>query len=180
MRGLSHGNGDIFITDINNTLSSHGIEGDIVVKRFVTGKMNREPDGAPVLFSIIVGPELNDKNIHDIKRIGTFHVVVEKMKRSSNIQCHRCQRFQHTAGQCHFKYRCVQCISVHDPGMCPRKSNKNLPLGCVNCYGANLPNYVGHSANNLQECQFYINKINLSSTVGKSQQPYSKRCHTHS
>lgn len=83
VRGLSMGNDDLFVTDITSTLTAHGITGDTSVKRFITGKMKREPELTPVLFSIIVAPDVNDANICNIKRVGTFHVVIEKMKKSA-------------------------------------------------------------------------------------------------
>lgn len=132
--------------------------------------MKRDAKLAPVLFSIVVAPEVNDSNICNIKRVGSFHVVIEKMKRSAIIQCHCCQRYNHTAGQCNFKFRCVQCITDHAPGNCPRKQNPNLPLGCINCYAGGVANHVGHTANNVNDCQFFKNIGNKqkSSTSGNS------------
>lgn len=78
------------------------------------------------------------------------------MRKSVVIQCHRCQRFQHTARQCSFEYRCVQCTAKHIPGCCPRNINKKLPLRCCNCLAAGLKD-VAHTANNLQACHYFKN-----------------------
>lgn len=154
VRGLCHGNDVAIIADIQNTLATHGITDGIQINRYTTGNMKRNPDSAPVLFSIIVEPEIDDSRICDIKRVGSFHVIIEKMKKSSIIQCRRCQRYNHTAGQCRFRYRCVQCIVDHAPGQCPRKQNQNLPLGCVNCHAADTT-HTDHTANNYLKCYFY-------------------------
>lgn len=83
-----------------------------------------------------------------------MRVKFEKMKKSAIIQCYRCQRFSHTAGQCAFKYRCVQCIDSHAPGSCPRKNNNKIPVRCINCHTAGIKN-DNHSANNLGCCEFF-------------------------
>lgn len=82
------------------------------------------------------------------------------MKPSRVIQCHRCQRFSHTAAMCSHKYRCVQCVHSHS-----RLTNKNLPIGCVNCADAELP-HAGHTANDYHRCAFYA-KINNQLAAGK-------------
>lgn len=90
------------------------------------------------------------------------------MKRSSVVQCHRCQRYQHTAGQCNFKYRCVQCTADHAPGQCSRKSNNNLPMGCINCKEAGLTQFTGHTANNHSQCAYYKRNDKSNATNTKS------------
>lgn len=80
------------------------------------------------------------------------------MKKSGVIQCHRCQRLHHTTGQCNFNYRCVQCTSPHIRGECPRLTNPNLPIGCVNCAEAKL-DFKNHTANDLRNCKYYDNSV---------------------
>lgn len=65
---------------------------------------------------------------------------------------------------CSHKYRCVQCVQSHEPGLCPRLINKNLPLGCVNCAAAEMP-HAGHTANDYKSCLYYA-KINNQTAVG--------------
>lgn len=168
IRGLAHGADDTFIGDIQNTLAAYGIVGDIQVRRFITAGMKRNADTASALFAVFVGPNVDDGNIYQIKKIGSFRVVIEKMNKSSVIQCHRCQRFKHTTNQCNYQFRCVQCITVHEPGKCPRKTNNNLPIGCVNCYASGSPDYCGHTANNLSRCKFYNSSINNGNDQNKT------------
>lgn len=97
-----------------------------------------------------------------IKEIGPFRVRIEKMKPSEIVQCRRCQRYQHTAAGCGFAYRCVQCVTVHLPGACPRAANKSLPLGCINCYCARLKHDT-HTANDHRNCEFYRTKTGSKS-----------------
>lgn len=76
------------------------------------------------------------------------------MKNSKVVQCKRCQRLSHTATQCQFQYRCVQCINQHQPGQCPRIQNSRLPLGCINC-ASNKLNHRGHTANDIRKCEYF-------------------------
>lgn len=155
VRGLPEGDDNIIIGKIANALNEHGIIGDCQIKRHITGNMKRNPENAASLYAIIVGANTNDKNIGNIKQIGSFKVNIEKMKKSGVVQCRKCQRFNHTANQCNFEYRCVQCTKKHPPGACPRKSNSNLPIDCVNCLAAGFTQHSGHTANNLMMCQFF-------------------------
>lgn len=116
---------------------------------------------------MVLQPNADISKISQINKIGTFHVKIEKMKRSTVIQCKRCQRFNHTANQCSFNYRCVQCIAKHPPGECPRGRNSDLPLGCINCFSNKLK-HAGHTANNLEACQYYSNIVNKNKTGGTS------------
>lgn len=81
------------------------------------------------------------------------------MKKSIVIQCRRCQRFHHTTAACAYRYRCVQCCSIHEPGSCPRATNKKLPLQCCNCTEAGL-SPRNHTANNLSECSYFKQRHN--------------------
>lgn len=95
-----------------------------------------------------------------IRTNNSFGVRIEKLKNSKVIQCKRCQRFSHTATQCRFQYRCVQCITQHQPGQCPRVQNSRLPLGCINC-ASNKLNHRGHTANDVKKCE-YFKTLNLN------------------
>lgn len=87
----------------------------------------------------------------DIRTIGYSRVRIERMKKSSVIQCHRCQRLHHTTGQCNFDYRWVQCKSPHQYGNCPRAANQNLPINCAE----DKLNDEDHTANDLKNCNYY-------------------------
>lgn len=176
VRGLYHGDDDLNAGDITKTLMEYGITGEIRVTKFITGNMKRNPDTASPLYKIILESDSDDSKIGQIKHIGSFQVNIQKMKRSNITQCRRCQRFHHSANQCKFKYRCVQCVQDHVPGQCPRASNKNLPLGCVNCHENQL-NYTGHTANNLTVCNYFIKNFETNNQQTKdvsSNQPKNK------
>lgn len=171
IRGLADGNDTSTIEKINDALINHGVVGNFIVKRYVTGNMKRNPEKSAVLFAVITEADAIDGNLCEIKQIGSFRVNVQKMKKSSVIQCRNCQRFNHTANQCSYAYRCVQCTGNHGPGVCPRKLNANLPVGCINCKAAKFNQFSGHTANNLRECQFYINQVVKTSDSVQSQGP---------
>lgn len=160
VRGLCYGNDQTNIDGIFNALSTVGIREEITVSRFVTGYMKRNPDAEhTLLYQVIISGDQDDSRLVEIKSINSFHVRFERMKKSSIIQCKRCQRYSHTAGTCGYFYRCVQCTLVHQPGECPRMNNEKLPIGCINCKGHKM-NYRGHTANDHQHCQFFAKFIN--------------------
>lgn len=159
LRGLMHGEDSVNLTSIDRALNDVGITGNATITRFLTGYMKRNPENkATPIYQITLDHDANDSNLLKIATINNFCVKIEKMKPSRIIQCHRCQRYSHTAAGCSHKYRCVQCIQAHEPGHCPRLVNKNLPLGCVNCAVAEL-SHAGHTANDFLHCA-YFNKIN--------------------
>lgn len=162
--GLTRGNHRDNIRHIENAFITHGITGNVDVSVFETGKMKRDGVTSAGLYKVVVENGSDLKNIITIKQIANFHVKIERMKKSNTVQCHNCQRFNHTSNQCNFKYRCVQCVMIHPPRGCPRKNNCKLPLGCVNC-GEHKLNFAGHTANNLRACDFYKTLITKSASL---------------
>lgn len=164
VRGLAHGDDDANSLAISEACTRVGAVGCVVVKRFLTGYMKRNAgDRIAPIYQLTLDHDNSDAIVAGIKEIGHFGVRVEKMKPSTIVQCRRCQRYQHTTTGCGFAYRCVQCINSHEPGLCPRASNSNLPLGCVNCHAAGL-NHVGHTANDHRNCHYQLIRGGGSST----------------
>lgn len=158
IRGFCCNNDSENIDAINTALDSAGIA-EFAVTRFRTGFQRSNPSKAHnLLYRIVVDHTVSDETLTNIRTIGFFGVRIEKMRASKVVQCYNCQRFNHTAGQCHFNYRCVQCVDSHGPQQCPRKLNINFPLGCINCHDAKL-DFSGHTANDLKNCSFYLNKM---------------------
>lgn len=125
-------------------------------------KRNKNANQAPI-YKISLEHDANDSNLKKISAINNFVIRFELMKNSKVVQCRRCQRFAHTATNCSFSYRCVQCTEKHLPNQCPRKSNPKLPLGCVNCLSAKLP-HDGHTANDYYHCEYYKKISNRTQT----------------
>ncbi|XP_076288585.1 uncharacterized protein LOC143213027 isoform X1 [Lasioglossum baleicum] len=109
----------------------------VSVKRFTTKKATDEGRVLPI-FIVQLSADSNIKNLSQIKSI--LHTIVkwEKIVKRDRIQCVRCQRLGHVAGNCNLKYRCVKCEFDHKPGECLRSANspaeleKSTPY-CVNC-----------------------------------------------
>lgn len=176
VRGIGYGNDDSCIHDITETLRAAGISGQIEVSRFFTPfmKRNHGSESAPI-FQIIAPHDVSDQAIADINQIGCFRVRIQRMKPSSVIQCHRCQQFGHTSSNCSFLYRCVQCTGAHNPGCCPRNTNKQLPIECINCKAGGL-NEFNHTANDLRNCQYYAN---IESSRDRIKNAVSKKIADH-
>lgn len=68
-------------------------------------------------------------------------------KKKKITQCHKCQRFGHTARNCGHSYRCVKCTDDHLPGQCSRTTKEGNP-SCINCK-------KDHAANN-SKCEVLI------------------------
>lgn len=110
-----------------------------------------------VLYRLVVDAGHDITTILSINNINGFQVKLEKMNKSTIVQCRRCQRFQHAAKSFFFHYRCVQFAGNHQPGCCPRIANKKLPLQCINCVTSGFKN-INHTANNLNSCEFFQTK----------------------
>lgn len=155
VRGLNYGDDAANISHIRRALADIGILSATECGRFLTGHMKRaENANTTVLYRFTLSPGADVVSLSQIKSINGFRVIIEKMRKSIVIQCHRCQRFQHTAKSCAFEFRCVQCVTKHGWGVCPRTVNKKLPLQCCNCVGAGFKN-VNHTANNLHVCGYF-------------------------
>lgn len=155
VRGLCYPTHGEAIDAITCAITALGIVDDVTVSHFETAYQRHHPDDdRSPLYRVVVGSAVNDQTLLDVRTIGFFGVRIEKMKKSLVVQCHNCQRYHHTTGQCHFKYRCVQCISAHEHGECPRLNNRALPIGCVNCADNGL-NGIGHTANDLRNCNYF-------------------------
>lgn len=107
----------------------------------ITSFKNREPD--MIVWHVAFAPNTNIANLVKIKAIANHRVKIELFKKKPVVQCHRCQRFHHSASNCHHAYRCVKCAETHDYGNC--KLSTNQKPKCANCEG-------DHTANNLNEC----------------------------
>lgn len=164
VRGLCCGSDDDNIQLISNALQKHGIQSGYSIKRFITGRQKRADGEINMLYRITVPHLFDEKSMRSIRTIGVFGVMIEKMKSNNIIQCFNCQRYSHTARQCHFAYRCVKCTSQHLPGQCPRNTNVGIPVACINCHENGLQ-HVGHSANQYNSCLFLRSKFKNDGTL---------------
>lgn len=160
VRGLNFGDDTTNFSNITAALGQIGIASACItgVSHYFTPYMKRNYDDEQYkLYRFTLKSNTNISNLIQIKSISGFRINIEKMRKSTIIQCHRCQRFQHTAGSCSFEFRCVQCVASHAPGQCPRKSNDGLPIQCCNCTAAGIAKN-NHTANNLNACSFFKTK----------------------
>lgn len=147
------------LNEVQNTEHIHaaliqgGFPAETTVTQHITGFQKAHPEMKHnVLFRIVTPNSFDEKVISEIDALFDLKVKFEKMKGSKVIQCKRCQEYFHSASSCHHPFRCVKCKENHEIGKCPRDSNPDLPIRCVNCDGA-------HSANNHRECKYFNEKI---------------------
>lgn len=94
---------------------------------------------------IIVQLEKSDsgKQIFNITHFMHLRVNVETLRRRPGPgQCHRCQRFGHSAMCCRLTPRCVSCGSEHESFRCPQDKEKTAPK-CANCNKDHPANFRG-------------------------------------
>lgn len=179
IRGLIVNDTDEAIDLIRDAVTEMGLTGNYEIGRFETSYQRFHPSNDRLsLYRVTVGASTDDSLLLNMRTIGYSRVRVERMKKSTVVQCHRCQRLHHTTGQCNFTYRCVQCIVPHQYGDCPRVTNKNLPIGCINCADAKL-NHADHTANDLRNCSYFKAKAdNLLAQQQQKQQKQQKQQNT--
>lgn len=125
----------------------------------ISGSQKRSENEVNILYRITVSHDLDDQLLRSIRTIGIFGVKVEPLKNRSVVQCFNFQRLSHTARQCHFTYRCVKCCSQHSAGSCPRNSNPNISVACIN-YKEDGLQHTAHSANQYGSCNFFKKNFN--------------------
>lgn len=169
LRGFRYGDDSTNIDPISGKLMEAGIAGIESITRFRSGHMKRNPDStfAPI-HKIVPAHGTALESFANIKQICNFSIRIEKMKPSTIIQCHRCQRFAHTASLCAHQFRCVKRVEQHSPGQCPRNKNPTTPPACINCRTAGLQ-FEGHTANDVRKCAYY----NSLKTSGSNTPPGS-------
>lgn len=123
-------------------IKSAGIEASKVTKPFKSDTLYL------VQFDSAAKINVNQLN-HNHRVIDYMAVKWEVLKnRSIPLQCHKCQRWGHSATNCGFKYRCMKCVEPHSVGECKRVPKFDDKPNCINCKGAHAANY--------RQCPEYI------------------------
>lgn len=125
---------DAIIDAIEKT--GNKVQGEIVTARKPGTK---EPLNT---FFVNVASHENNKRVKDIKFIYHQKVKIEDPKRKTTIvQCTRCQQYGHSKNYCMRPYRCVKCAGPHKTTLCT--IDKNTPAVCTLCSGSHPASYKG-------------------------------------
>ncbi|GFU92433.1 nucleic-acid-binding protein from transposon X-element [Trichonephila clavipes] len=89
---------------------------------------------------------INNTKIFDLKYLSYLSIRVEGYEGKGVTQCYSCNRFNHTAQNCHMNPRCIKCGQAHQTKECPIKRVENTY--CINC------KTYGHMAN-YSKCPLY-------------------------
>lgn len=152
---------------ILHALKQHNIT-PFKVQRFSTGYM-RANNKTSNFWQVTLQPNTDIKHVLEVRYIQEWAIKWEFLKKQTVIQCKRCQRFDHSAGNCSLPYRCVKCTNNHAPGECPMNLSENTSKPkCINCNGE-------HAANNASACPKFKkaietkkkNQANNESTVSR-------------
>ncbi|XP_070067183.1 putative uncharacterized protein DDB_G0271606, partial [Drosophila virilis] len=107
---------------------------------------NRSGPGTyqPNIFFVELAPDsTKNRSIFEIRNLCKYVVRFEwpKIDGKNLPQCHRCQRFNHTARYCRHPARCVKCGNEHLTQTCVKPAN--VPATCANCGSDHTANYKG-------------------------------------
>ncbi|GFT56620.1 nucleic-acid-binding protein from transposon X-element [Trichonephila clavipes] len=102
----------------------------------LTGRITNEP--LPV-FLITLPRNIDNAKIFKVDKIANITVTVEGYESKGIPQCYKCQKFNHTASNCHIKPRCLKCGEAHQTAQCQIQRVENM--FCINC------KTYGHMAN---------------------------------
>jgi hypothetical protein len=87
-------------------------------------------------------PRDNNKSIYDIQFLCNMKIAVEApRKKTSIVQCTRCQSYGHIKTYCTRPFVCVKCGCDHKTAVCTK--DPATPATCALCGGANPANYKG-------------------------------------
>lgn len=116
--------------------------GNIVVGEIINARFG--PDKKPTsTFFVNLQPSPQNKAAKQIRHI--FHQVVtieDPKKRTTIVQCQRCQQYGHTKNYCMRPGRCLKCAESHLTKDCP-KVDHSTPATCALCLGPHPANYKG-------------------------------------
>lgn len=123
-----------YIEEADSSIEIDGVSQLQTAKSRLTGKK------LPI-FVIRLKTYQNVKTVKNIKYINHQKVSWEDLINSDKIiQCKMCQRFGHTASNCHLGYRCVKCSEDHSPGNCRIiKGKEGHEAFCVLCEKSGHP-----------------------------------------
>ncbi|GFV94207.1 nucleic-acid-binding protein from transposon X-element [Trichonephila clavipes] len=121
-------------TDIQQDLLDLGFTVERVSQ--LTGRITNEP--LPV-FLITLPRNIDNAKIFKVDKIANMTITVEGYESKGITQCYKCQKFNHTASNCHIKPRCLKCGEAHQTAQCLIQKVENM--FCINC------KTYGHMAN---------------------------------
>lgn len=99
---------------IMESLSEHGIVPHNI-QLYETGYM-RKNNIKSNIWQVTLQPKTDTNTLTNIRYIAEWSVKWKLQRKRDITQCRRCQRFNHSASNCTLPYRCVKCISTHEPG----------------------------------------------------------------
>ncbi|GFT68089.1 nucleic-acid-binding protein from transposon X-element [Trichonephila clavipes] len=127
--------------DIHQNLIELGFTVDKVTQ--LVGKITKQP--LPV-FLINLPRNIHNLKIFHLTLLCYLTVRVEGYDGKGVTQCYSCNKFHHTAENCHFTPRCLKCGEAHQTRECAIKKLENTY--CINCH------VYGHMAN-YSRCPLY-------------------------
>lgn len=94
------------------------------------------------LYFVDLEPRDNNKNIYDLQFLCNMKITVEApRKKTTIVQCARCQSYGHTKTYCTRPFICVKCGGDHNTTECTK--DPTTPAKCALCGGAHPANYKG-------------------------------------
>lgn len=128
----------VIIKNIPSTIKPDELKQALGERNFEPTHVGQLKDrmGTPLpMYQVTLPKNEKSKEIFGITDIIHCKVRVEAYRKAKNdniTQCHRCQRFGHTANYCKAEPRCVKCAMSHLTRDCLKNDTKK-PAKCINC-----------------------------------------------
>lgn len=139
--------------------------GNIVIGEIINARYGPEKKPTSTFFANLEqGP--NNKAAKDIKYIHHQVVKIEDpRKRTTIVQCQRCQQYGHSKNYCTRPFRCLKCAQPHRTADCAKK-DRNTPAKCALCFGAHPANFKG--------CEVYREILARKSKPNKNRENFTR------
>ncbi|GFU90281.1 nucleic-acid-binding protein from transposon X-element [Trichonephila clavipes] len=123
--------------DIENDLVELGFTVDKVSQ--LIGRISKQP--LPI-FLVSLPRNIFNAKIFELKKVSFMNVTVDGYDGKGVTQCYSCNRFHHTAENCHITPRCLKCGDAHQTRECEIERVEK-PY-CINCETyRHMANYSG-------------------------------------
>ncbi|CAH2106908.1 unnamed protein product [Euphydryas editha] len=129
-------------TPHNDIIDAFRETGNTAIGEIINARFGPEKKPTSTFF-VNFQPGPNNKIAKKIRNIFHQFVTIEDpRKRTSIVQCQRCQQYGHTKNYCMRPYRCLKCAESHPTKNCP-KVGRTTPATYALCLGPHPSNYKG-------------------------------------
>ncbi|GFX25604.1 nucleic-acid-binding protein from transposon X-element [Trichonephila clavipes] len=138
-----------------------------------TPPLLRWSNNAPIMKIYLIKRNIFNAKIFELKKVSLMNVTVDGYDGKRVTQCYSCNRFHHTAENCHITPRCLKCGDAHQTRECEIERDEK-PY-CINCetYGhmanySDCPKFPKPRKGSQEKTNTYTNTVNSIVRPGTS------------